>query len=42
MYADLDGHLDLSGDPAGGSLQIRSGNLYPNDEPGLGVNLVPH
>ncbi len=39
VYADLDGHLDLIDDPAGGMIKIKNGYLYPNEEPGLGINL---
>jgi len=38
-YADLDGHLDLIGDPAAGSLCLRDGVLLAPTEPGLGVSL---
>ena len=39
-YADLDGHLDLEGDPAGGAVVLRKGILFPRSEPGLGLSLI--
>ncbi len=39
VYADLDGHMDLSRDPASGGFEIRDGSLHLNGRPGLGVDV---
>ena len=39
VYADLDGHMGLLGDPSHGMIMLQNGSLFPNNSPGLGFTM---
>jgi L-alanine-DL-glutamate epimerase-like enolase superfamily enzyme len=39
-YADLDGHLDLKGDPVSGAIILKDGILHPTERSGLGYETI--
>lgn len=41
LYADLDGHFDLAGDPTRGGFELKDGCNYAPDTPGIGREIDP-